>query len=92
MIKSFKCKKTKVFWDKRAACIHFRSIAVVVMRKLRMLNAAIELDDLKSPPGNRLELLHGTRKGQYSIRINQQYRVCFKWNDGAESVEIVDYH
>lgn len=62
-------------------------------RKLRMLNAAAGLDDLRIPPANRLEALKGERKGQYSIRINDQWRICFRWNDGAASdVEIVDYH
>jgi proteic killer suppression protein len=62
------------------------------MRKLRMLAAAVELQDLSSPPGNRLEKLSGDRAGQHSIRINNQWRICFKWNDGAEAVEVVDYH
>lgn len=61
--------------------------------KLAMINAATKLDDLKSPPGNELEALSGDRKGQYSIRINRQWRVCFRWTAaGAEDVEIVDYH
>jgi len=64
-----------------------------VVQKLQMLNAAQELDDLKVPPGNRLERLKGDRKGQYSIRINNQYRVCFVWRNGdAHDVEVVDYH
>jgi len=57
-----------------------------------MLAGAHELVDLRSPPGNRLQQLSGERKGQYSIRINNQFRICFHWNDGAENVEIVDYH
>jgi toxin HigB-1 len=61
-------------------------------RKLEMLDAANSLDDLKIPPGNRLERLAGDRAGQYSIRINDQWRICFEWNDGAHNVEIVDYH
>lgn len=62
-------------------------------RKLLMIEAACELDDLRSPPGNRLEALKGDRKGQFSIRINDQFRICFEWKDGsAEHVEIVDYH
>jgi toxin HigB-1 len=65
----------------------------VALRKLDMLNAASELMDLRSPPGNRLEALKGGRKGQHSIRINDQWRLCFVWSDhGAEDVEIVDYH
>lgn len=57
-----------------------------------MLNAALRLDDLRSPPSNRLEALKGDRQGQHSIRINDQWRICFIWNDGAENVEVVDYH
>ena len=68
----------------------FRSIAV---RKLDHLDAAVRLSDLRSPPGNRLEALKGDRKGQYSIRINDQWRICFRWTDaGAEDVQVVDYH
>lgn len=63
------------------------------MRKLAMLNRAEKLDDLRVPPGNRLELLKGDRSGQYSVRINDQYRICFVWSSGGPSeVEIVDYH
>jgi proteic killer suppression protein len=65
----------------------------VAERKLQMLDAAVELADLRIPPGNRLEKLAGDRKGQYSIRINDQWRICFEWKDaGAWGVEIVDYH
>jgi proteic killer suppression protein len=65
----------------------------VARRKLRQLEIAGRIDDLKVPPGNRLEALKGKRRGQYSIRINEQWRVCFRWADaGAEDVEIVDYH
>lgn len=67
----------------------------VAVRKLDMLDAATRLDDLRSPPGNRLEALRGDRRGQHSIRINDQWRICFRWPagaDGPESVEIVDYH
>ena len=63
------------------------------IRKLKQLQVAVDLNDLAVPPGNRLEALHGERKGQHSIRINDQYRICFVWNEGkAHSVEIVDYH
>ncbi|HQW09519.1 MAG TPA: type II toxin-antitoxin system RelE/ParE family toxin [Steroidobacteraceae bacterium] len=69
------------------------NIAVVARRKLRQLEIADRLDDMKVPPGNRLEALKGRRSGQYSIRINDQWSVCFRWVDaGAEDVEIVDYH
>ena len=65
----------------------------VALRKLRMLDAAERLDDLRVPPGNRLERLRGDRAGQYSIRVNEQWRVCFRWRSGdATEVEIVDYH
>ena len=65
----------------------------VALRKLRILNRSKDLNDLKVPPGNRLEALKGNRKGQYSIRINDQFRICFKWKDNdAYDVEIVDYH
>jgi len=69
------------------------NIAKVARRKLRQLEIANRLDDLRVPPGNHLEALKGNRSGQYSIRINDQWRVCFRWTDGgADSVEIVDYH
>jgi len=65
----------------------------VALRKLVMIDAAVALDDLTVPPGNRLEALKGDRVGQHSIRINQQWRICFRWTDaGAEDIEIVDYH
>jgi proteic killer suppression protein len=65
----------------------------VVERKLTMLDAATVLDDLRSPPGNRLEALVGDRAGQYSIRVNEQFRICFRWTQsGPEDVEVVDYH
>jgi proteic killer suppression protein len=71
----------------------FANIAAVARRKLRQLEIAGNLEDLRIPPGNRLKALKGNRAGQYSIRINQQWRVCFRWTDaGAEDVEIVDYH
>ena len=71
----------------------FANIAVVARRKLRQLEIAERLDDLRVPPGNRLEALKGDRAGQHSIRVNDQFRVCFRWTErGAEEVEIVDYH
>ena len=70
-----------------------RSLWSVAYRKLDQMDSALEIADLRIPPGNRLEVLRGGRKGQYSIRINEQYRICFKWTDtGPEDVEIVDYH
>lgn len=70
----------------------FAAFERVAQRKLAMLGAALTLDDLRVPPGNRLEKLAGNREGQHSIRINDQWRICFEWNDGAHNVEIVDYH
>jgi toxin HigB-1 len=71
----------------------FHGIEKIARRKLRMIQAATQLIDLASPPGNRLETLAGDRKGQYSIRVNDQWRICFIWrSDGAHEVEIVDYH
>ncbi len=71
----------------------FGTIQRVALRKLRQLDAAAQLRDLAAPPGNRLEALHGAREGQHSIRINDQWRICFVWQDGnAYDVEIVDYH
>ena len=92
MIKSFKCADTRAL-SKGERVKRFASIADVARRKLRQLEIAAMLDDLRVPPGNRLEALKGDRTGQYSIRVNDQFRVCFRWKDaGAEDVEIVDYH
>nr|WP_245578332.1 type II toxin-antitoxin system RelE/ParE family toxin [Desulfomicrobium escambiense] len=74
-------------------CRRFSNIAAVARRKIRQLEIAGRLEDLRIPPGNRLEALKGDRAGQHSIRINGQWRICFRWTDaGAEDVEIVDYH
>jgi len=92
MIRSFKCKDTKVLFESGRSR-RFSAILAVAERKLAQLHAAETLDFLRSPPGNRLEALRGDREGQYSIRINSQFRICFRWtNDGPEEVEIVDYH
>ena len=91
MIKSFRCAETeRLFNGERVQ--RLRNIESVARRKLEMVAAAKRLDDLRSPPGNRLEALKGNRAGQHSIRVNDQFRVCFCWNEGAENVEIVDYH
>ncbi|MCR1838612.1 type II toxin-antitoxin system RelE/ParE family toxin [Pasteurella caecimuris] len=92
MITHFSCKDTKTFFEgKRIA--RFIPFERVAMRKLQQLNAATDLNFLKVPPGNHLEMLSGDRKGQYSIRINDQWRICFTWLNGhASDVEIVDYH
>jgi toxin HigB-1 len=92
MIRSFKCADTEAL-SKGVRVRRFVNIEDVARRKLRQLEIADRLDDLRVPPGNRLEALRGDRSGQYSIRINDQWRVCFKWEEvGAEDVEIVDYH
>ena len=92
MIRSFKCKDAEAL-SRGLRVGRFANIASVARRKLRQLEIAGRLDDLRVPPGNRLEALTGRRAGQYSIRINDQWRVCFRWTDaGAENVEIVDYH
>jgi proteic killer suppression protein len=93
MIRSFKDKEVESIWQGAVSRRLPSDIQLVARRKLRMLNAAISLEDLRIPPANRLEALKGNRKGQYSIRINDQWRICFRWNDGdAHDVEIVDYH
>lgn len=91
MIKSFRCRDTEALADDEPVK-RFRAIERVARRKLEVLESAGKLSDLRSPPGNRLEALKGDRKGQYSIRINDQWRICFRWDEGAEAVEIVDYH
>lgn len=92
MIKTFKSRDAKrLFEGERVP--RFANIARVAIRKLQMLHAAQRIDSLRIPPQNRLEALKGNRKGQWSIRINDQWRVCFVWRDGAAwDVEIVDYH
>jgi len=93
MIKSFNCKETKKIWDGIYSSKFPGDIQERGLRKLRQLDASNILDDLKNPPGNNLEHLKGNRRGQMSIRINQQWRLCFVWkHDGAYDVEIVDYH
>ena len=92
MIRSFHCKDIETLFNDRDVR-RFRSIERVARRKLLYLHRAIKLQDLRVPPGNRLEALKGNRKGQYSIRINDQWRICFRWKNGdALDVEIVDYH
>jgi len=92
MIKSFACADTEAL-SKGERVRRFLSIAAVAKRKLLQLQIAGRLNDLRIPPGNRLESLVGDRKGQHSIRVNDQWRICFRWTDaGVENVEIVDYH
>ena len=93
MILSFKCKDTERIWQGQSSRKFPADIQNRALRKLRQLEASRTLDDLRNPPGNRLESLRGERAGQMSIRINQQWRICFGWSDGdALEVEIVDYH
>lgn len=93
MIIDFNCKETEKIWQG----LNSRKLPAVIQpmakRKLRMLNNVQQVDELRQPPGNRLEPLKGTRSGQYSIRLNQQYRLCFMFRQGnAYNVEIIDYH
>lgn len=92
MIKSFRSRETEQL-NGRQRVKRFRAFERVAQRKLRQLDIAAELRDLNSPPGNHLEALKGDREGQYNIRINDQWRICFIWRNGdAYDVEIVDYH
>ncbi len=93
MIRSFRAKETEKIWHGQRSRRLPHDIQQVARRKLRMINNARSLNDLRVPPANRLETLHGKRAGQNSIRINDQWRICFHWNEGdALNVEIVDYH
>jgi proteic killer suppression protein len=93
MIKGFKDKEAEKLFHREPSRKLPQDIQRISLRKLRMLNRATTLDDLRIPPGNRLEALKGDREGQHSIRINEQWRICFIWNEGEVlAVEIVDYH
>ena len=93
MIQTIKCKEAQKIFERMVSKKLPHNIQHVAYRKLLMVHASSVIDDLKIPPANRLEKLTGDRKGQYSIRINRQYRICFSWQDGhAYDVEIVDYH
>jgi proteic killer suppression protein len=93
MIRTFADEASREFWETGKSRKVPADIRRVATRKLAMLHAAVRLDDLRVPPGNRLEHLHGDRQGQHSIRINDQYRLCFDWKEGdAYDVEITDYH
>lgn len=93
MIESFACKRTQQLYEGVGCAKAFRAFRRQAERKLQLLDSATTLDFLRSPPGNRLEALRGDRLGQYSIRINGQWRLCFRFENGAAfDVEIVDYH
>lgn len=93
MIRSFKSKETEKVFNRERSQKLPPDIQPVALRKLRMLNRAATVQDLRVPPANRLEKLSGNRAGQYSIRLNDQWRICFDWEAGnAQNVEIVDYH
>ena len=93
MIQSFACKETKKVFEGKVSRKLPADLQKIMSRKLTMVEAAEKLEDLRVPPGNRLEPLKGNRKGQHSIRINDQWRICFFWSlKGPENVEIVDYH
>jgi len=93
MIVSFRDSETATVWAGHRSRRLPTDIQVIALRKLRLINNARRLDDLRVPPGNRLEALKGTRHGQHSIRINDQWRICFIWREGnAYEVQIVDYH
>jgi len=93
MIESFKCDETEKIHNRQFSRKLPQNIQKVAFRKLRMLNRSSTIEDLIIPPANKLEALYGDRKGQYSIRINDQWRICFEWKNGnAYNVEIIDYH
>jgi len=93
MIKSFRCKETEKLFLRQRSSRFSADLHRIALRKLLLLDAAERLEDLRVPPGNRLERLAGNRQGQHSIRINDQRRICFRWSeDDAYELEIVDYH
>lgn len=93
MIQSFRDRDTERLFNRQPVRRFGPTVLKAALRKLRMVDAAVRLDDLRVPPGNRLERLRGDRAGQHSIRINDQWRICFRWQgEHAYNVEIVDYH
>ena len=93
MIKSFRCKETEKLFLRHRSPRFPADVHRIALRKLLLLDAAENMEDLRKPPGNRLEKLGGNRQGQHSIRINDQWRICFRWSEGdAYEVEIMDYH
>lgn len=93
VIQSFADKTTELVWHRERVKRYGNDIQRIAQRKLRQLNAAETLNDLRIPPGNRLEALKGDRAGQYSIRVNDQFRICFRWTqNGPSGVQLIDYH
>lgn len=93
MIRSFKGKSSELIWQEQYVKSVDKNVQRAALRKLELIHAAKDVEDLRIPPGNRLEKLAGDRHGQHSIRVNAQWRICFVWREGgAEDVEIVDYH
>lgn len=93
MIKNFRNKNTEKVFTRQRVKRYSQSVQKLAQRKLNMIDSADSIDDLRTPPGNRLEKLSGKRKGRYSIRVNDQWRICFRWQSGqAMDVEITDYH
>ena len=90
-IKSFKCSDTEILFN-LGRVRRFVNIERPALRRLKQLDLARRIEDMRAPPGNRLEALKGDWAGRWSVRVNDQFRICFRWNDGAEDVEIVDYH
>jgi toxin HigB-1 len=93
MIASFRCRETKKIFERRFSRKFPTETQQRAFMKLNAIDAAVQIDDLRLPPSNRLEALGGDRKGQWSIRVNDQWRICFEWrNDNAQQVEMIDYH
>ena len=93
MIRNFKDKESEKIWNQEYSKKLPRNMQPLALRKMILIHRAVDINDLRIPPGNRLEQLSGNRKGQYSIRINKQWRICFRWMDNnAFDVEITDYH
>lgn len=93
MIRSFGNRETERIWDEQFVKAIDRKVQRATLRKLELIHAAVVVEDLRIPPGNRLERLKGDRKGRHSIRVNDQWRICFVWKDGgADNVELIDYH
>ncbi len=93
MIRSFRDKDAEAIWQRRYVKKLSPELSRLAYNKLALINAAESINDLRVPPGNRLEMLSGNRAGQYSVRVNDQWRICFNWSaSGAANVELVDYH